>query len=97
MKVKDKAKMISQAAGIDRAACWSHEYFQLDTRVDGVYQQLEQPEFIAVTAMVLILCGFNGTLWILGKRAEQRKPGSKSWFRQLPNVERNPNEVSQHV
>jgi len=36
------------------------------------FTKLEQLEFIAVTAMVLILWGFGGTLWILGKRAEQR-------------------------
>ena len=36
------------------------------------FTKLEQLEFIAVTAMVLILWGFGGTLWILGKRIEQR-------------------------
>jgi hypothetical protein len=36
------------------------------------FTRLEQLEFIAVTAMVLILWGFGGTLWILGKRAEQK-------------------------
>jgi SSS family transporter len=36
------------------------------------FTKLEQLEFIAVTVMVLILWGFGGTLWILGKRAEQK-------------------------
>lgn len=34
---------------------------------------LQPLEFVAVTAMVLILWGFGGTLWIYGKRAEKKE------------------------
>jgi hypothetical protein len=34
---------------------------------------LQSLEFVAVTAMVLILWGFGGTLWIYGKRAEKKE------------------------
>ena len=34
---------------------------------------LQPLEFVAVTAMVLILWGFGGTLWIYGKRAERKE------------------------
>jgi hypothetical protein len=36
------------------------------------FTKLERLEFIAVSAMVLILWGFGGSLWILGKRAEKK-------------------------
>ena len=36
------------------------------------FTKLEQLEFVAVTAMVLILWGFGGSLWIFGKRAEKK-------------------------
>jgi hypothetical protein len=35
------------------------------------FTKLEQLEFVAVTAMVLILWGFGGALWLFGKRAER--------------------------
>jgi SSS family solute:Na+ symporter len=36
------------------------------------FTKLEQLEFVAVTAMVIILLGFGSTLWLFGKRAERK-------------------------
>jgi len=42
------------------------------------FTKLQPLEFVAVTAMVLILWGFGGTLWLLGKRAEKQDAEQRS-------------------
>lgn len=43
------------------------------------FTHLEQLEFIAVIAMVTILWGFGGSLWIFGKKAEKKE--AEEWAR----------------
>ncbi len=37
------------------------------------FTNLQGPEFIAVSAMVAVLFGFGGSLWILGKKADRKE------------------------